>query len=86
MHISRRNFMKGMAVFSGIGLAPKFLTDAYADPAQVIQGFICWAAALDSPEPRLLVGLILANLANSIPVHQGSRDKVGFGRSYPFVL
>ena len=39
MSISRRNFMKGMAVFSGIGLAPKFLTDAYADPAQVIQGF-----------------------------------------------
>lgn len=39
MHISRRNFMKGMAVFSGIGLAPKFLTDAYADPAQAIQGF-----------------------------------------------
>lgn len=39
MPISRRNFMKGMAVFSGIGLAPKFLTDAYADPAQVIQGF-----------------------------------------------
>lgn len=39
MPISRRDFMKGMAVFSGIGLAPKFLTDAYADPAQVIQGF-----------------------------------------------
>ena len=39
MSISRRDFMKGLAVFSGIGLAPKFLTDAYADPAQVIQGF-----------------------------------------------
>lgn len=39
MPISRRDFMKGMAVFSGIGLAPKFLTDAYADPAQIIQGF-----------------------------------------------
>ena len=39
MTISRRNFMQSMAVFSGLGLAPKFLTDAYADPAQVIQGF-----------------------------------------------
>ena len=39
MPISRRDFMKGMAVFSGIGLAPKFLTEAYADPAQFIQGF-----------------------------------------------
>jgi len=39
MSISRRRFMQHMAVFSGLGLAPKFLTDAYADPAQVIQGF-----------------------------------------------
>lgn len=39
MSLTRRNFMKGMAVFSGLGLAPKFLTAAYADPAQVIQGF-----------------------------------------------
>ena len=39
MTISRRTFMQHMAVFSGLGLAPKFLTDAYADPAQVIQGF-----------------------------------------------
>ncbi len=39
MSLSRRSFMQHMAVFSGLGLAPKFLTDAYADPAQVIQGF-----------------------------------------------
>jgi uncharacterized protein (DUF1501 family) len=39
MSISRRRFMQNMAVFSGLGLAPKFLTDAYADPAQVIRGF-----------------------------------------------
>ncbi len=39
MSISRRSFMQHMAVFSGLGLAPKFLTDAYADPALVIQGF-----------------------------------------------
>lgn len=39
MPMTRRDFMKGVAVFSGIGLAPKFLTDAYADPAQAIRGF-----------------------------------------------
>jgi len=39
MPLTRRDFMKGIAVFSGLGLAPKFLTDVYADPAQVIQGF-----------------------------------------------
>ena len=39
MPLTRRDFMKGIAVFSGLGLAPKFLTDVYADPAQAIQGF-----------------------------------------------
>ena len=39
MPLTRRNFIKGMAVFSGLGLAPKFLTATYAGPAQAIQGF-----------------------------------------------
>ncbi|MBX3175800.1 MAG: DUF1501 domain-containing protein [Candidatus Hydrogenedentes bacterium] len=39
MPLTRRDFMKGLAVFSGLGLAPKFLTDVYADTAQAIQGF-----------------------------------------------
>ncbi|MCF6285600.1 MAG: twin-arginine translocation pathway signal protein, partial [Candidatus Hydrogenedentes bacterium] len=39
MSITRRSFMQGLAVFSGLGLAPKFLTDAYADPSQAIRGF-----------------------------------------------
>lgn len=37
--ISRRNFLGSMAVFSAIGMAPQFLTQAVADEARAIEGF-----------------------------------------------
>jgi uncharacterized protein (DUF1501 family) len=40
MHsMSRRNFLGSMAVFSAMGMSPRFLTEAVADEARAIEGF-----------------------------------------------